>query len=207
MVSQGSCKRELPAFEHSDWLGLSAWPVVAHVQELLPSGCLDVGASDFRNFLDCARPAQALNPGLRLIGDSEECDVGLPLGGSTSCGGSSLPASSSASSISSCAGHASGRAGRLLRQSPSSSAEEVLALASSAMCASSSSGCSVLGIVGDSEEELWIETASFASSSAIAASVTAREDSDCPSCASCSSFSGSRSETERTSGVEFGRGQ
>ena len=29
------------------------------------------------------------------------------------------------------------------------------------MCASASSGCSVLGIVGDSEEELWIETASL----------------------------------------------
>ena len=133
--------------------------------------------------------------------------MGLLLGGSTSCGGSSLPASSSASSISSCAGHASGRTGRLLRQSPSSSAEEVLALASSAMCASSSSGCSVLGIAGDSEEELWIETASFASSSAIAASVTAREVGNCPSCTSCSSFSGSRSEIERTSGVRFGRGQ
>ena len=48
----------------------------------------------------------------------------------------------------------------IARQSPSSSAEEVLALSSSSMCASSSSGCSVLGTVGDSEEELWTETAS-----------------------------------------------
>ena len=70
------------------------------------------------------------------------------------------------------------------------------------MCTSSSSGCSVLGMVGDSEEELWTETASFASSSAIVASVAAGEDSGCPSCTSCSSFSVSRSETERTSGVE-----
>ena len=33
VVSQGSCKREPPACEHSDWLGLTVWPVVAHVQE------------------------------------------------------------------------------------------------------------------------------------------------------------------------------
>ena len=45
-----------------------------------------------------------------------------------------------------------------------------------ALCASSSSGCSVLGMVGDPEEELWTETASFASSSAIVASVAAGED-------------------------------
>ena len=63
------------------------------------------------------------------------------------------------------------------------------------------------GIVGDSEEELWIETASFASSSAMAASVTARKVGDSPACTSCSSLSGSRSEIERTSGVWFGRGQ
>ena len=63
-------------------------------------------------------PALALDPGLRLIGDSEKCDVGLLLGGSPSCGGSMLLASSSASSISSCAGHASGGAGRLLRHHP-----------------------------------------------------------------------------------------
>ena len=33
VVSQGSCKLEPPAFEHSDWRGLPVWPVVAHVQE------------------------------------------------------------------------------------------------------------------------------------------------------------------------------
>ena len=33
VVSQGSCKRDPPACEHSDWLGLPVWPVVAHVQE------------------------------------------------------------------------------------------------------------------------------------------------------------------------------
>ena len=60
--------------------------------------------------------APALDPGLGLIGDSEECDVGLLPWGSTPCGGSMLLASSSAASISSCAGHASGAAGRLLRQ-------------------------------------------------------------------------------------------
>ena len=84
------------------------------------------------------------------------------------CGAATLGmllASSSASSISSCAGHASGGAGRLLRQS-SLCAEEMLALSPSSMRASSSSGCSVLGMVGDSEKELWTETASFASSSA-----------------------------------------
>ena len=32
VVSQGSCKREPPAFEHSDWLGMPVWPVVARVQ-------------------------------------------------------------------------------------------------------------------------------------------------------------------------------
>ena len=31
--TQGSCKREPPAFEHSDWLGLPVWLVVAHVQK------------------------------------------------------------------------------------------------------------------------------------------------------------------------------
>ena len=44
----------------------------------------------------------------------------------------------------------------MLRQSPSS-AEEVVALSLSSMCASSSSGCTALGMVGDSEEELWTE--------------------------------------------------
>ena len=48
---------------------------------MLPSNCLDGGAGDFRNFLDCARPALALDPGLLLIGDSDDCDVGLLLGG------------------------------------------------------------------------------------------------------------------------------
>ena len=56
-------------------------------------------------------------------------------------------------------------------------------------------------MVGDSEAELWTETASSTSSSAIVASVATGEDSGCPSCTSCSSFSVSRSETERTSGV------
>ena len=49
-----------------------------------------------------------------------------------------------------------------------------------------------LGMVGDSEEELWTETASFASSSATVASVTAGEDRGCPASTSCSSFSVSR---------------
>ena len=47
-------------------------------------------------------------------------DWGLSLGWSTFCGGSALLASSPAASMSSCAGHASGRTGRLLRQSPAS---------------------------------------------------------------------------------------
>ena len=119
---------------------------------MLPSNCLDGGAGDFRNFLDCARPALTLDPGLLLIGDSDDCDVGLPLWGSTSCSGSTLPASSSASSISSLVGHASGKAGRLLSQSPSSSTEKAVAPASSAMCSSAFSGCSVLGMVGDLKE-------------------------------------------------------
>ena len=84
--------------------------------------------------------------------------------GSTPCGGSVLLTSSSAASISSCAGRVSEEAGGLLRQSPSS-AEEVVALSLSSMRASSSSGCTALGMVGDSEEELWTETASLASSS------------------------------------------
>ena len=62
----------------------------------------------------------------------------------------------------------------------------------------------VLGMVGDVVEELWIETASFASSSAISASVTAREVGESPSRIVCSSLPGSQSETERTSGVWFG---
>ena len=33
VVSPGSCDREPPAFDHSDWLGLPVWPVVARVQE------------------------------------------------------------------------------------------------------------------------------------------------------------------------------
>ena len=62
-------------------------------------------------------------------------------------------------------------------------------------------------LVGDPEEELWTETASFASSLAIVASVTVGEDRGCPSCTSHSSFSVSRSETERISGVALGWSQ
>ena len=72
------------------------------------------------------------------------------------------------------------------------------------MRASSSSGCTALGMVGDSEEELWTETASLASSSAIVASVAAGEDRSCPACSPCSSSSVARSETERTLGVALG---
>ena len=96
VVSKGSCKREPPACEHSDWLGLPVWPVVAHVQE-----CCRVVVWMLEQVISATFwTALALDPGLRLIGDSEECDVGLLLGESTSCGGKSLLASSSASSIS-----------------------------------------------------------------------------------------------------------
>ena len=56
----------------------------------------------------------------------------------------------------------------------------------------------------DSEEELWTETASLASSSAIVASVASGEDRGCLACSPCSSSSVARSETERTSVVALG---
>ena len=107
-AARGSRKREPPACEHSDWLDLSVWRVVVRVQ-----GCYQAVAWMLEQVIAVAfaLPAQALDPGLRLIGDPEESDVGLLPWGSTPCGGSVLLTSSSTVSMSSCAGRVSGEAG------------------------------------------------------------------------------------------------
>ena len=74
VVSQDSCQQELPDFfEHSDWPSLLVWPAVAHVQEC----CRVIAWMVEQEISVTSWSALALDPGLLLIGNSDDCDVGL----------------------------------------------------------------------------------------------------------------------------------